>query len=105
MFLLNWFYKYILSFVLDDQFSQIYSLYDEAMVNCCGQSYFLWLNSLPSVFEMKVMDIIDPCTFWVHISDGVSRRLIVLVSTESSFSLRKTLLHVLCFKCFSSLTI
>ena len=54
-----------------NEFSEIYDFYSEAISCCDGQKYLTWLNSLPSVFEVKIMDMIDPCTYWVHLSDGV----------------------------------
>ena len=69
---------------LEDDFSEIYSIYDKAVVGCCGQQHLLWLSSL-SLFEMKVIGFIDPCTFWVHIHDGVCICIIISDSLMGSY--------------------
>ncbi|XP_028416942.1 uncharacterized protein LOC114541155 [Dendronephthya gigantea] len=55
-----------------DEFTKIYDFFSEAISGCCRQDYLHWLNNLPSIFEVKIMDLIDPCTFWVHLSDGTN---------------------------------
>ena len=57
---------------LQNEFSQIYDFYSEAISRCCEEEYLNWLSNLPSIFEVMIMDLIDPCTYWVHLSDGVS---------------------------------
>lgn len=58
---------------LQYDFGKIYDFYSEAISHCSGEQYLRWLQNLPSIFEVKIMDIIDPCTYWVHLYDGVCR--------------------------------
>lgn len=69
--------------------STIYEIFSEAVNRCCGKRYANWMENLPQKFEIKIMELIDPCTFWLHVNDWVS---IQLCRFQKIFSL----LHYLC---------
>ncbi|XP_046854938.1 uncharacterized protein LOC124447961 isoform X3 [Xenia sp. Carnegie-2017] len=48
----------------------IYEIFSEAVNRCYGKRYANWMENLPQKFEIKIMELIDPCTFWLHVADG-----------------------------------